>query len=153
MPQPHSQGKAPPRTLMYAAAIAVAGLVAFGASMLERTSTPSPQPASAPAVPSTVERIEFDVRSAALPAHASDALARIAQEARTSGASVLVSGFHEHGADRARAMELATQRMQAVAHALAANGVATDRVVVGKPVPATPGGDERETRRVEIRLQ
>ena len=51
MPQRESPRKAPPRTLVYAVALAIAGLVAFGASMLERTSTPSPQAASAPSAP------------------------------------------------------------------------------------------------------
>jgi outer membrane protein OmpA-like peptidoglycan-associated protein len=150
MLQPDSKGKAPPRTMVYAAALAIAGLVAFGASMLERTSTPSPQAASAPSARNTVERIEFDAGSAALPAPASEVLARVAQAARTSGASLLISGVHEHSADRARAVELATQRMQAVAHALEANGVATDRLILATPGPATSGGDER---RVEIRMQ
>jgi len=49
MPQQDNKRKAPARTLVMAVALAVAGLVAFGASMLERTSTPSPQAASSPA--------------------------------------------------------------------------------------------------------
>jgi outer membrane protein OmpA-like peptidoglycan-associated protein len=158
MPQPQSQRKAPARTLVYAVALAIAGLVAFGASMLERTSTPSPQAASAPsalapAAPSPVERIYFDAGSAALPAQASEVLTRIADAARAGGASVLVAGFHDHSADRERNLELASQRTQAVAHALEANGVAPERVIIVKAVPTAPGGDEREARRVEMRMQ
>jgi outer membrane protein OmpA-like peptidoglycan-associated protein len=158
MPQQDNKRKAPPRTLVMAVAIAIAGLVAFGASMLERTSTPSPQAASAPsalapAEPNPVEKIYFDAGTAALPARASEMLARMADAARASGASVLVSGFHEHSVDRERTLELATHRTQAVAHALEANGVARERVIIVKPVLTPPGGDEREARRVEVRTQ
>lgn len=158
MPQQDSKRKAPARTLVMAVALAVAGLVAFGASMLERTSTPSPQAASAPAAPAPaepnpVEKIYFDAATAALPARASEALARIADAARASGASVLVSSFHDNTGDRERNLELAARRTQAVAHALEANGVAPDRVVIVKPVLTPAPGDEREARRVEIRMQ
>jgi outer membrane protein OmpA-like peptidoglycan-associated protein len=150
MPQPHSPRKAPPRTMVIAAALAVAGLVGFGASLLQRTSTPSPQ-AGAPSTSSApvLETIYFDAASVALPAQASDVLARVADTARTGSASIVVAAFHD-SADGERGLALASQRAQAVAHGLEANGVARDRLVLASPAP---GADEREARRVEIRIE
>ncbi len=155
MPPSHSPRKAPPRTMIVAAALAIAGLVAFGASLLQRTSTPSPQ-ASAPSAMApaagTTETIYFEGGSAALPARASDTLARVAETARAGSAALVVSAFHD-GAEGEGGVALASQRAQAIAHALEANGVARDRLVVAKPEPAAAGASQRDARRVEIRIE
>ena len=91
MPDPDRKRKAPARTSIIAVALAIAGLLGYGASMLKGTATPSPQSASAPvalapAAPNPVERIHFDAGAATLPAQATDVLARTADAARASGA-------------------------------------------------------------------
>lgn len=99
-------------------------------------------------------RIHFELGSDALPADASAILVKVADAARAeAGKVVLISGFHDASGDAATNAELAKKRAQAVRHALEANGVAPDRLVLDKPVVATGGADAREARRVEIRLR
>jgi len=57
------------------------------------------------------------------------------------------------GTDAAKNAELAKNRARAVRHALEANGVALDRLVLDKPMVASGGADAREARRVEMRLR
>jgi outer membrane protein OmpA-like peptidoglycan-associated protein len=66
---------------------------------------------------------------------------------------VLISGFHDASGDPAQNAELAKNRALAVRHALEANGVAPDRLVMSKPAVTTGGGDPKEARRVELRVQ
>jgi outer membrane protein OmpA-like peptidoglycan-associated protein len=114
--------------------------------------------AAAPAVPAksaeSAERLYFDLGSDALPADATSALARVADLARANGGlSVLISGFHDASGDPVKNADLAKRRAQAVRHALEANGVAPDRLVMSKPELTTGGADPREARRVELRLR
>jgi outer membrane protein OmpA-like peptidoglycan-associated protein len=109
------------------------------------------------AVPSLGEadaRIYFELASDALPADAAAELARIADAARAdAGKVVLISGYHDESGDAARNAELAKSRAFAVRHALEANGVARDRLVMDKPRVTLGGADAREARRVEMRLR
>jgi len=99
-------------------------------------------------------RIYFEVGSAALPADASDVLVRVADAARAqAGKVVQISGYHDASGDAAQNAELAKNRALAVRHALEANGVAPDHLVMDKPIVATGGADAREARRVEVRLR
>jgi outer membrane protein OmpA-like peptidoglycan-associated protein len=99
-------------------------------------------------------RIYFELGSDALPAEASDILVKLADSARAqSGKVILISGFHDASGDAATNAELAKKRAQAVRHALEANGVAPDRLVLDKPMVTTGGADAREARRVELRLR
>jgi outer membrane protein OmpA-like peptidoglycan-associated protein len=113
--------------------------------------------ADATAVPALGEpdaRIYFDLGADALPADAQAELARIADAARAApGKAVLISGYHDASGDPAKNAELAKNRALAVRHALEANGVAPDRLVMDKPRVTLGGADAREARRVEMRLR
>jgi outer membrane protein OmpA-like peptidoglycan-associated protein len=99
-------------------------------------------------------RVFFAVGSDALPPEASEALVKVADAARAaSGKVVLISGFHDASGDAATNAELAKKRALAVRHALEANGVAPDRLVMDKPMLTSGGADAREARRVEMRLR
>ena len=99
-------------------------------------------------------RIDFELGSAALPAEASEILVKVADTARLqSDKVVLISAFHDASGDAATNAGLATQRALAVRHALEANGVAPDRLVLDKPTLTTGDADAREARRVELRLR
>jgi outer membrane protein OmpA-like peptidoglycan-associated protein len=99
-------------------------------------------------------RVYFELGSAALPADASEVLGRVSDAAREqAGRVVLISGFHDASGDAAKNAELAKQRALAVRHALEANGVAPDRLVLDKPMLTGGGVDAREARRVELRLR
>lgn len=99
-------------------------------------------------------RLYFELGSDALPADASAILEKVADAARAdAGKVVLISGFHDASGDAATNAELAKKRAQVVRHALEANGVAPDRLVLDKPM-VTPGDtNAREARRVEMRLR
>jgi outer membrane protein OmpA-like peptidoglycan-associated protein len=109
------------------------------------------------AVPSLGEadgRVYFELASDALPADAAADLARIADAARADpGKVVLISGYHDESGDAAKNAELAKKRAFAVRHALEANGVALNRLVMDKPRVTLGGADAREARRVEMRLR
>jgi outer membrane protein OmpA-like peptidoglycan-associated protein len=112
-------------------------------------------PATAPVVVSeAAERLYFDVGSDTLPADAMGVLAKVADAARANGGvSVLISGFHDASGDPAKNADLAKRRAQAVRHALEANGVAPERLVMSKPELTAGGADPREARRVELRVR
>jgi outer membrane protein OmpA-like peptidoglycan-associated protein len=99
-------------------------------------------------------RVYFELGSDALPADASEMLVKVADAARAqSGRMVLISGFHDASGDAATNADLAKRRALAVRHALEANGVAPERLVMDKPAMTTGGADAREARRVEMRLR
>jgi outer membrane protein OmpA-like peptidoglycan-associated protein len=115
------------------------------------------QAAPGAAVPGLGEadaRIYFELASDALPPDAAAELARIADAARADpGKVVLISGYHDESGDAARNAELAKKRAFAVRHALEANGLARERLVMDKPRVTLGGADAREARRVEMRLR
>ena len=81
-------------------------------------------------------------------------LSRVATAARANaGATVSVSGFHDASGNAASNEDLAKRRAQAVQHALEANGVSGSQIRLDKPVLTTGGADDREARRVELRVQ
>jgi len=99
-------------------------------------------------------RIYFELGSAALPPDASAILVRVADAARAqAGKFVQISGYHDASGDAARNAELAKERALAVRHALEANGVAADHLVMDKPIVTSGGANAREARRVELRLR
>jgi len=115
------------------------------------------QAAPGAAVPGLGEadaRIYFELASDSLPPDAAAELARIADAARADpGKVVLISGYHDESGDAARNAELAKNRAFAVRHALEANGLARERLVMDKPRVTLGGADAREARRVEMRLR
>ncbi|MEQ1685437.1 MAG: OmpA family protein [Burkholderiaceae bacterium] len=99
-------------------------------------------------------RVYFETGSDALSNEAQAALASAADAARADGSkSLLISGFHDASGDAAQNAELAKKRAMAVRHALEANGVTPDRLVLDKPALTTGGADAREARRVDVRLR
>lgn len=99
-------------------------------------------------------RVYFETGSDALSNEAQAALAQAADAARADGSkSLLISGFHDASGDAAQNAELAKKRAMAVRHALEANGVTADRLVLDKPALASGGSDAREARRVDVRLR
>ena len=140
-------------------ALVIAGVIALAVStkmgkVAARPVAPAAVMASKPDAGQADGRIYFELGSAALPGDAADVLDRVATAARAgTSASVLISGYHDASGDAAQNAELAKQRAQAVRHALEANGVAPDRLVMAKPVVAEGGTDPREARRVELRLR
>jgi outer membrane protein OmpA-like peptidoglycan-associated protein len=140
-------------------ALVIAGVIALAASTVMGAKAAAPAAELAPPVAAVEaagapERLYFDVGSPDLPADASEVLARVAEAARAgAGATVLISGFHDASGDPAQNAELAKNRALAVRHALEANGVSPDRLVMSKPAVTTGGGDPKEARRVELRVQ
>ena len=99
-------------------------------------------------------RVYFETGSDALSNEAQAALTLAADAARADGSkSLLISGFHDASGDAAQNAELAKKRAIAVRHALEANGVTPDRLVLDKPALTTGGADAREARRVDVRLR
>lgn len=137
-------------------ALVVAGVIAIAAATtMGKGHGAAPQAAAA--VVETAEpdaRIYFEVGSDALPADASAVLVQVADAARADAARVVqISGFHDASGDAAQNAELAKKRALAVRHALEANGVASDHLVMDKPAITTGGADAREARRVEVRVR
>lgn len=111
-------------------------------------------PATRSVVADATRRIYFASGSDALPEGASQQLAEFAEAVRgQAGRAVLISGYHDASGDPAKNAELAKNRAKAVRHALEANGLVAEQLVMDKPVLATGGGDPREARRVEVRLR
>lgn len=136
--------------------LVVAGVLALAAATsLGRGGKASTHPeAAAAALAEPDGRIYFDLGSDALPVDASAVLVRVADAARADpGKVVQISGYHDASGDAAQNAELAKKRALAVRHALEANGVAPDHLVMDKPVVTTGGSDAREARRVEMRLR
>ena len=139
-------------------ALVIAGVLALAVSKGTRGAK-TPQTAANAAVTAIVVgqpegRIYFESGSDALPADASAILVKVADAARADSSKVvLISGFHDTSGDAATNAALAKKRAQAVRHALEANGVAPDHLVLDKPMVATGGVDAREARRVEVHLR
>ena len=140
--------------------LVVAGVMALAASTTMRHTAKAAAPAATATTAVTAVaaepegRIYFELGSDALPAGASEPLVKVADAARAQAAKlVLISGFHDASGDAGKNAELANNRALAVRHALEANGVAPDHLVMDKPVMMTGGTDPREARRVELRLR
>ncbi len=137
--------------------LVVGGVIALAASRGLAGGRSAPSAAtgveSALAGPADV-KVYFDVGAETLPAGAMDALNQVADAARARpGATVLISGFHDATGDPAANAELAKRRAQAVRHALEADGVQRDHLILDKPAVTTGNGDDRAARRVELRLR
>jgi len=137
--------------------LVIAGVLglAAGTSMHRTSATGAAKPGMAVTAAGAPDgRVYFELDSDALPADAQAELTRVADAARADpGKVVLISGFHDASGDAAHNADLAKRRAQAVQHALEANGVAADHLLLDKPAVTTGGGDAREARRVEMRVR
>ena len=137
-----------------AAAAAMPGASAVASAVASAEAQQAAPGAAVPGLGEADARIYFELASDALPPDAAAELARIADAARADpGKVVLISGFHDESGDAARNAELAKKRAFAVRHALEANGLARERLVMDKPRATLGGADAREARRVEMRLR
>lgn len=146
------------------ARIRVAGLpvaLALLAACSDKTVSPPPAPSAAASAADAeallfgpAENLYFDVGSNRLPLDSADVLARVAESARANGGTaVLISAFHDAAGDAAANAELSAQRALTVRHALEANGVPQERLLIAKAAPAAAGAQAKDGRRVELRLQ
>ena len=137
--------------------LVVAGAIGLAASTsMHRTSaTGAARPdMSTSAAGAADGRIYFELDADKLPDDAQSELMRVADLARAdTNKVVLISGFHDASGDATHNADLAKRRAQVVQHALEANGVAADHLVLDKPAVATGGADAREARRVEMRVR
>jgi outer membrane protein OmpA-like peptidoglycan-associated protein len=95
----------------------------------------------------------FELGSAALPADAAAVVEAIkAAAAAAADRRLVISGFHDASGDPAKNAELAKERAKAVRAALQAAGVDAARLALRKPESTTGSGDDRQARRVEVRI-
>ncbi len=140
-------------------ALVIGGVLALAISSTQRAELSARAAAATSAIAGadTAEpdaRVYFETGSDALSNEAQAALTRAADAARADGSkSLLISGFHDASGDAAQNAELAKKRAIALRHALEANGVSPDRLVLDKPALTADGTDAREARRVDVRLR
>lgn len=144
-------------------ALVVSGVLALATSTTMRHTAKVAPPAAIATAAATAAAAEaaepegdiyFELGSYALPPEASELLAKVADAARAeAGKVVSISAFQDASGDAVKNGELAKSRALAVRHALEANGVAPDHLVLDKPVMLTAGTDARDVRRVELRLR
>lgn len=97
--------------------------------------------------------LHFAVGAAALPDDAAAAIAAIKAAADAApGRQLVLSGFHDATGDPARNAELAKERAKSVRAALQATGLDPGRIALRKPESTTGSGDDRQARRVEVRI-
>lgn len=95
----------------------------------------------------------FAVGQATLADDATVAIAAIKAAADAApGRQLVLSGFHDATGDPAQNAELAKERAKSVRAALQAAGVDAARIALRKPESTTGSGDDREARRVEVRV-
>ncbi len=144
--------------------LVVVGVLALAVSRIGRgPAAPAPAVAMPPSVAAPArmevgfappEKLYFAVGSDALPAESNDVLARVAEAARAQyGVAVLISGFHDASGDAQMNADLAKRRALAVRHALESYGVSPERLVMSRPELTAGGVDDKEARRVELRLR
>lgn len=98
-----------------------------------------------------VVKFYFASGSATVADGADAALAEVVQGTQ-DGKSVMISGFHDQTGDPVSNALLAKERAQAVASALEALGVSTDKIQLTKPEMMVGEGSNAEARRVEVSL-
>lgn len=97
--------------------------------------------------------LHFAVGASALPDDAPAAIAAIKAAADAAGGrQIVLSGFHDATGDPAKNAELAKERAKSVRAALQAAGVDAARIALRKPESTTGSGDDKEARRVEVRI-
>lgn len=132
-------------------------ILVFGVTLWKTAPPPAPAAkaeADIVAVGEPLAKVYFAVGEAALSADDQAVVAKtVAALAASPRGIVLLSGFHDPSGDAARNAELAKARAGSVRDALAAGGVAVDRIKMRKPESTVGSGSAEEGRRVEIRVQ
>ena len=100
-----------------------------------------------------VIKIYFDTGKSNLPADGAKLLEPAVAKAKAGTAKVVISGFHDATGNLEQNQELAKQRAFAVRDTFKAAGVADDRFELKKPEVTQGSGDDKEARRVEVRVQ
>jgi hypothetical protein len=109
---------------------------------------------SAPVASRPTAIVYFDVDQSALPATGEAALSSvIAYLKMNSGATAVVSGYHDPSGDQAANEQLARNRADTVRSTLVAAGVEESRIEMVKPVVTQGGGTSEEARRVEVTVR
>jgi membrane fusion protein (multidrug efflux system) len=129
------------------AAAAPAAGVAAAAGAAAGAATASPEASPLPA------RIYFAVGSARLDADAAAAVASTAAYvAGHPDVAVEITGYADRTGNHAQNVVLAKERAKTVRNALFDQGVKDSQVAMKPPVDVTGGPDDREARRVEIKV-
>lgn len=143
--------------LVIAGVIALAVATSLGnGSVMGEDAVPasSATPTTRALVDAVRAKVYFSLGSDALPPEASEVISRMAETARVESKRIVsISGYHDASGDMAVNAELAKRRAMAVRQALEADGVAPDRLMLERPIPAGAGTDPREARRVELQLR
>jgi uncharacterized protein YidB (DUF937 family) len=120
-------------------------------------SAPPAGPATAPVVATAGQwpvKIYFETDSKTLGAEDSARIQRAAEYLKSNPASTVdITGFADQTGSGAANEELAKERAQTVRGALVAAGVPEARTTLAPPSSVTGGANDREARRVEIRLK
>ena len=98
-------------------------------------------------------KLYFASGKADLPGQAKAALDKFAEEIKSGGKSVQISGFHDAQGSAAKNAELAKQRAMGTRDLLVAAGVAADKIELKKPQSTTGDGAAAQARRVEVSLR
>jgi K(+)-stimulated pyrophosphate-energized sodium pump len=113
---------------------------------------PATMPAPAP-VAVVMVKLYFDSGKADLPADAAKVMEPVIAAAKDKAAAKLaISGYHDATGSVEQNQELAKQRAMKVRDALKTAGIAEDRIELKKPEQTQGGGDDKEARRVEVRV-
>ena len=137
-----------------AATSANSASVATGTGTGTSTGASTGSGASAALTLPMLAKLYFATDAAALSDEAQAAVRAASEAAKAHpAAKIAVSGFHDKTGDADHNANLAKQRAQAVRDALAAAGVDVSRIDLRKPELTEGGGDDREARRVEVRIE
>lgn len=137
-----------------AATSANSASVATGTGTGTSTGAATGSGASAALTLPMLAKLYFATDAAALSDEAQAAVRAASEAAKAHpAAKIAVSGFHDKTGDADHNANLAKQRAQAVRDALAAAGVDVSRIDLRKPELTEGGVDDREARRVEVRIE
>jgi outer membrane protein OmpA-like peptidoglycan-associated protein len=110
--------------------------------------------AAAAAVAPPAEKVYFALNSTEVTATSEAKLDKIVAYLKANtGATAVLSGFHDPSGNKASNEELALNRARGVRAALEKAGIAKERVSMAKPAETTGGGAPEEARRVEVSVK
>ena len=142
-----ADGAAPAPSAGAAPAAAPSAAIPAAAGAAAGAAAPAPAAAAWPAM------VYFDTGKAALSADGKKAVAAAADALKGgAGAAIDITGYTDRKGNLAQNMELAKQRAKAVRTALESAGVAKDRIHMKPPISTVADGDDKQARRVEIKL-